>query len=530
MKKEDIIDVLDYISIDPKDFDLKDSYFTSNYFAHHRKHGKGHLYRVMIGTALIAKELKEPWLGRLAFCAAFLHDQNRMNNGGDHNHGLRAAQKNFYLFTNIWDKYGFSRYEREYIQAACANHSSHFCHNYSSIPQVDMIVRDADALDRCRFFREDSRLKPHLLHFQKESRSLIKKIEEICEPTNHSFTHEITFLQFIDAATRQGEAVNHSSDRVRRYAPDNIKEITSNQVFVFNNTSDGCSNAGTAVAAYKYHGAVKGVAEGLTGQSYSIPTDGGLDNIRICVDRFLSFASDHPELEFLVTKIGCGVAGYTEADIAPFFMDAEMLDNVLLPESFVKAISERLQKTDNIFDKEEENTLCEDRIKIVRGDITKLDVDVIVNAANEGLWAGGGVCGAIHNAAGSKLADECALKAPCKTGEAIMTDAYNIKNCKKIIHAVGPRYDNYTPEVADALLRSAYIYAVKLARDNGYKSIAFPFISSGIFGYPRKRCAEVAFKALMDRHCCNIDIVMCAYSQEDYNLFIDTYEELTHGK
>lgn len=522
MKKVDILSALDYIGIDPKDFDLKDSYFTND-IAHHRKHGKGHLYRVMIGTALIARELKEPWLGRLAFCAAFLHDQNRLNNNGDYNHGLRAAQKNFNLFTNIWDKYGFSRYEREYIQAACANHSPHDRHNYSSIPQVDMIVRDADALDRCRFFREDGRLKPHLLHFQKESRSLIKKIEEICEPTNHSFTHEITFLQFIDAATRQGEIGSLSSERVQKYAPDNIREIAENQVFVFNNTSNGCSNARTALAAYKYHGAVKGVAEGLTGQSYSIPTDGGLDNIRKCVERFLKFASDHPELEFLVTKIGCGVAGYTEADIAPFFMDAESMDNVLLPESFEKAIQE---KSESVLEKEEEDTPCENRIKIVLDDITKLNVDVIVNAANEGLWAGGGVCGAIHKAAGSKLADECALMAPCKTGQAIMTGAYNIKNCKKIIHAVGPKYDEYTPEEADALLRSTYINAVEIARGRGFTSIAFPFISSGIFGYPRKKCAEVAFEALMDGHCCNIDLVMCAFSEEDYNLFVDTYKKL----
>lgn len=522
MKKEDILDALNYIGIDPKDFDLKDSHFTSDYFAHHRMHGKGHLYRVMIGTALIARELKEPWLGRLAFCAAFLHDQNRMNNGGDHNHGLRAAQKNFYLFTNIWDKYGFSRYEREYIQAACANHSSHNRHNYSSIPQVDMIVKDADALDRCRF-SQHGRLNPDFINFKKESLELIQSMEEICVPTNHSFTQEISFLQFIDVATRQGGTGNHSSIRVRRYAPDNIKEIAANQVFVFNNTSNGCSNARTALAAYKYHGAVKGVAEGLTGQSYSIPTDGGLDNIRKCVERFLKFASDHPELEFLVTKIGCGVAGYTEADIAPFFMDAESMDNVLLPESFEKAIQE---KSESVLEKEEEDTPCENRIKIQIGDITKLDVDAIVNAANEGLWAGGGVCGAIHKAAGPKLAEECALRRPCKTGQAVVTEAYNIKNCKKIIHAVGPRYNDYTPEEADALLRSAYICAVELAYGSGCKSIAFPFISSGIFGYPRERCAQAAFEALMDRHCNGVDIVMCAYSKEDYNLFEKTYSKL----
>lgn len=214
MKKKDILDALDYIGIDPKDFDLKDSYFTSDYFAHHRKHGKGHLYRVMIGTALIAKELKEPWLGKLAFCAAFLHDQNRRDNGGDHNHGLRAAQENFYRFINIWDKYGFSRYEQEYIQAACANHSSHDEHNYSSIPQVNMIIRDADALDRCRFHHH-GRLNPDNLAFQRESRSLISVIEEICAPTNDGFNYEISFLQFIDVATHQGETESHSSDRER---------------------------------------------------------------------------------------------------------------------------------------------------------------------------------------------------------------------------------------------------------------------------------------------------------------------------
>ena len=272
MTKQEILDALAYIGIEAvNDFTLKDEYFTSDDFAHHRKHGKAHIYRVMIGTALIAKALGEPRLGKLAFCAAFLHDQRRMNNSGDRNHGLRAAKESFPKFTNLWDKYGLSPYEKEYVRAACADHSENDGHDFKKNAEVRHILKDADALDRCRFYQH-GRLNPKFLHFQKESRSLIKTMEDICAPTNHSFTHEISFMGFIVKATSPATKVTGYN---RPNAPDEIKQLGSNEIFVFGNNATGNSNFTTARIARKDYGAVKGVAEGLTGASYSIPTDGG---------------------------------------------------------------------------------------------------------------------------------------------------------------------------------------------------------------------------------------------------------------
>lgn len=335
MDKQTILDAINYIGIDPKDFNLKDSYFTSDSFAHHRHHGKGHIYRVMIGTALIAKELQEPWLGKLAFCAAFLHDQARKNNGGDYNHGLRAAKNKFTDYAELWKKYELSHYECEYIRAACADHASCDDHNFKKNGEVRKILKDADALDRCRF-HVHSKLDPSMLAFQKESRKLIKSIEEICAPTNHGFTHDITFLQFIDAATQPKTSVKIYN---RDYAPETILTLESDQIFVFNNNSTGDSNFATAIAARRYHNAQKGVAEGLSGETYSIPTDGGSTlEIQKHVDKFISFAKANPQFEFLVTKIGCGAAGYSEDQIAPLFKKAISVQNIILPKGFVDII------------------------------------------------------------------------------------------------------------------------------------------------------------------------------------------------
>lgn len=333
MDKQTIMDALNYIGIDPKDFDLKDSYFTSDKSAHHRKHGKGHLYRVMLGCALLAKELQQPRLGLLAFCAAFLHDQNRESNRGDYNHGLRAANICFPKFNEIWDKYGLSPIEREYVRAACANHSSHDDHNYQENSEVTKIVSDADALDRCRFYRH-GKLNPNILRYQVESRRLIPVIEEICKPTNpyEGFPYEISFEDFIDMATRTAAPAEGYN---REYAPDVIRKLEDGQIFVFNNNAAGNSQLRTAVGARRYHGAQKGVSEGLTGNAYSIPTDGTIDDIEACVKRFISFAQEHQDLKFLVTKIGCGQAGYSAAEIAPLFAEALPVNNILLPKEFV---------------------------------------------------------------------------------------------------------------------------------------------------------------------------------------------------
>lgn len=137
-------------------------------------------------------------------------------------------------------------------------------------------------------------------------------------------------------------------------------------------------------------------------------------------------------------------------------------------------------------------------IFIEKKSIVLYDTDCIVNAANTGLSWGGGVCGAIFRACGQgdKLADECRKIGGCLTGGAVMTDSYNLP-CKKIIHAVGPVWQGGKNN-EKALLYSAYRESLGLLRDNGYKSIAFPLISAGIFGYPLKEAWEVALSACID--------------------------------
>jgi O-acetyl-ADP-ribose deacetylase (regulator of RNase III) len=130
------------------------------------------------------------------------------------------------------------------------------------------------------------------------------------------------------------------------------------------------------------------------------------------------------------------------------------------------------------------------RVEIFRGDITTLDVDAIVNAANEQLALGGGVCGAIHRAAGSELAEACRTAGPCPTGGARITPGFAL-TARHVIHAVGPVWQGGT-EGEDDLLASAYRSSLDLAKRHGLKSIAFPAISTGIYGFPLKRATEIA--------------------------------------
>jgi len=135
---------------------------------------------------------------------------------------------------------------------------------------------------------------------------------------------------------------------------------------------------------------------------------------------------------------------------------------------------------------------------IVRQDITKMKVDVIVNAANINLQMGGGVCGAIFKAAGAfKLQDACEKLAPIKTGEAVITPGF-VLPAKFIIHAAGPAYSRNNAEQSGRLLRSAYINSLQLAVSNNCNSIAFPLISSGIYGYPKDEALQVATSAIRD--------------------------------
>lgn len=127
-------------------------------------------------------------------------------------------------------------------------------------------------------------------------------------------------------------------------------------------------------------------------------------------------------------------------------------------------------------------------------DITTVDTDAIVNAANEQLAPGGGVCGAIHRAAGPELARACAALAPCPTGEARLTPGFRLP-AKFVIHAVGPVWRGGEEGEPD-LLASAYNAAMRLAARHGLRSIAFPAISTGIYGYPLRLATETAVRAV----------------------------------
>ena len=161
-----------------------------------------------------------------------------------------------------------------------------------------------------------------------------------------------------------------------------------------------------------------------------------------------------------------------------------------------------------------------------QGDITDLTTDAIVNAANSELWPGGGVCGAIHRRAGRTLADECGLvisrsgKVP--EGGAAITGGGNLP-ARHVIHAVGPFYED-DPARAPELLASAYRESLRLARENGLRSVAFPCISTGVFGYPPEEACPVAIGAVradLELHDGLDRVVFCVFGRSDF----DRYEK-----
>ena len=167
-------------------------------------------------------------------------------------------------------------------------------------------------------------------------------------------------------------------------------------------------------------------------------------------------------------------------------------------------------------------------ISLLRHDITKLDVDCIVNAANESLLGGGGVDGAIHRAAGPGLLQECRTLDGCETGDAKITDAYRLP-CKKVIHAVGPVYwsaKRQQPGLQDTLLRGCYRKSLEIAVQNGMKSIAFSALSTGVYGYPSNEAAEAALgevKSFLDKdEGQKLDrVVFITFEMKDVNAYND---------
>jgi O-acetyl-ADP-ribose deacetylase (regulator of RNase III) len=156
---------------------------------------------------------------------------------------------------------------------------------------------------------------------------------------------------------------------------------------------------------------------------------------------------------------------------------------------------------------------------ILRQDITKMKVDAIVNAANTDLQMGGGVCGAIFKAAGAaKLQAACDQLAPIKTGEAVITPGFDLP-AKFVIHAAGPVYRYQNAEQSEKLLRSAYLESLRLAIQNNCESIAFPLISSGIYGYPKDEALRVATAAIQDfliNH--DIDITLVVFDKSAFTV------------
>ena len=134
------------------------------------------------------------------------------------------------------------------------------------------------------------------------------------------------------------------------------------------------------------------------------------------------------------------------------------------------------------------------KLELVKGDITKQDTEAVVNAANKRLAPGGGVAGSIHRVAGPELWEECKKLRGCDTGEAKVTRAYNLPN-KFVIHTVGPVYrGSKTDAIA---LKKSYLNSLKLADENGIKSISFPALSTGAFGYPLEEAAKIALKTII---------------------------------
>ena len=157
------------------------------------------------------------------------------------------------------------------------------------------------------------------------------------------------------------------------------------------------------------------------------------------------------------------------------------------------------------------------KIELCLGDITKLDSEAIVNAANNSLLGGGGVDGAIHRAAGPELLKECRTLNGCKTGEAKITKGYNLK-AKYVIHTVGPIYSG--SEQDKILLANCYKKSLKLAKENGIKSIAFPAISTGVYAYPIDKATAIAFKTVKEWITANKDydikIIFCCFDEATY--------------
>ncbi|QSJ20798.1 O-acetyl-ADP-ribose deacetylase [Nostoc sp. UHCC 0702] len=168
------------------------------------------------------------------------------------------------------------------------------------------------------------------------------------------------------------------------------------------------------------------------------------------------------------------------------------------------------------------------QIVIIQGDITQLEIDAIVNAANSSLLGGGGVDGAIHRAAGRELLEECRQLQGCETGEAKITKGYHLP-AKWVIHTVGPVWEggNYGE---DELLASCYSNSLALAEKYQIKTIAFPAISTGVYGFPMERASKIAITEVnkfLQNHNSLKQVIFVCFSQNAYDSYQRVMQEIT---
>jgi len=171
------------------------------------------------------------------------------------------------------------------------------------------------------------------------------------------------------------------------------------------------------------------------------------------------------------------------------------------------------------------------RLSIVHGDITTQIVDAVVNAANNSLLGGGGVDGAIHQAAGPMLLEECRTLKGCKTGDAKMTRGYNLP-ANYVIHTVGPIWQEGTND-EDMLLANCYRSCFALARKHGIRTIAFPSISTGVYRFPVKRASHIALKEIFHELETNIElelVLIVCFDQITYKTYLSAEKELSGTK
>lgn len=172
-----------------------------------------------------------------------------------------------------------------------------------------------------------------------ERKGKIKEMLEELRDNSGTTTTDWENHQASDRHNRIRQMLERLRGNNNRTTPGNISFLENNQIFVFGSNEQGLHSGGAALTAVKKFGAIMGQGEGLQGQSYAIPTMEGIDSMRKAIERFIEYAKEHPELTFLVTRIGCGIAGYKEEEVAPLFADAKDISNIYLPSGFWNKIN-----------------------------------------------------------------------------------------------------------------------------------------------------------------------------------------------